>query len=209
MFGVTGLRFKVLSFDNAGHLVPSLRYAGWSLVYLAGHVLGGAGIGAALGQAGALPGVAPLTATLLSLFCLLWAFQEARQVPNHLPQWERQVQREWLGCRPWWFVAVGYGLQLGCAVATRIRIRTTYAALFAALATGSPMAGGLIMTCFGASRALPAIIQGPFVASPERALRCAVAIDAYQPLVVRANAALLLAVGISLAWTTLTAVAMP
>ena len=198
MFGVTGLRFRLLDPDGAGRVGPAFQYAGWSVLYLLGHAVGAAAIGAVLGWVGSQAPILPQMTLALGIVCLFWTFQEALMVPNGLPQWHRQVQRHWVGRLPWALVALGYGAQLGAAVLTRIRIRTTYAALLCAFLVGSAEAGMSVMVAFGVARALPALIQGPFVPTPDRALRFAVTLDTLHPKIVRANAVALLLAGAAL-----------
>jgi sulfite exporter TauE/SafE len=206
MFGVSGLRLKMLRSGDRGPTLTMIFYAAWSALYLSGHALGAVVVGGMLGMVGShwplLP-LLPRVTAAISILCLFWAVQEARLSANGWPQWHRQVQRHWLGRLPWTLIALGYGFQLGSAVLTRIKIRTTYAALMIALASGSAVAGATIMLGFGAARALPPLLQGPFVASPDRAIRLAVAIDRFDRTIIRANAALLAFAGLVLAWISL------
>jgi hypothetical protein len=134
----------------------------------------------------------PAGLALFCILCLLWALREFRLIKLPMPQWQRQVQQQWLGRLPWNLLAVGFGVQLGCAVATRIKTTITYAALCAALLVGSPIRGAIIMGTFGVARALPALIAGPLVASPERSMRFAVHLDRYSTMVARAMAGVLM-----------------
>jgi hypothetical protein len=184
-------------------------YGIWSMLWVVAHVAGGLFLGAGLGAMGMLlptryqaAGVA-----LLSILCLLWALRELQLIKLPMPQWQRQVQQHWLGRLPWNLLAVGFGVQLGCAVATRIKTAITYAALCAALLVGSPIRGAIIMGTFGLARALPALIAGPLVASPERSMRCAVHLDRYSTIVARAMAGILMLAAVGSAWGVWAAVA--
>jgi hypothetical protein len=200
MSAVSGLRFNALGADDTSWLGRSFRYGIWSVMFFVGHAAGGAGIGALFGFAGAQPRQPMLVAAGLGVLCAIWATQEALSMPNRWPQWQRQVQRRWLGRLPWELIALLYGLQLGSAIATRIKIRSTYAALMSAMAVGSPVEGALIMAAFGVARALPALAIGPSAGSPDQALRRAAEIDSHARLVTRANAAALGIAAVVLVW---------
>jgi hypothetical protein len=203
MFGVTGLRFSSTRIDASGNVMPAMDYLVWSLFWILGHLLGGIAVGAVAGWLGsylpALPRIIALAA--VSLLCTLWAFAEIGLVRIPMPQWRRQVQRHWLGRLPWNLVALGYGVQLGSAVATRIKTTTTYAALCCALLVGSATAGVVVLMAFAVARALPALVVGPLVASPESSRRFAVKLSTYAETVAKMNAAILLAAAILLLWT--------
>jgi hypothetical protein len=172
-------------------------------LWIVGHAAGGAVIGALLGWAGShLSGPAQWAGLgALCLLCLIWALAELRLVSVPMPQWRRQVPRTWLGRLPWDIVALGYGVQLGSGIATRIKVTTIYAALACALLAGSASAGAAVMAVFGIIRALPALLAGPAVASPERSRRMAARVDAYAAAVTGVNAAALIGAGIALSWT--------
>jgi hypothetical protein len=160
--------------------------------------------GAVVGWIGSyLPLLMRITAVaVVGVLCAIWALAEIKLIAIPMPQWPRQVQRQWLGNIPWGLVALGYGFQLGSAVATRIKITTTYAALCCALLAGSASSGAVIMAAFAAARAIPALVVGPWVTSPDRSRRFAVALDSYAGTVARANATILLVAGILLGWTS-------
>jgi len=181
---------------------PLLRFGGWSIMWLTGHILGGMVTGGALGAVGSLLPVRVRIASLavLSLLCLLWALAELKIVKTPMPQWPRQVQERWLVRLPWNLIALGYGFQLGSAVATRIKSNIIYAALLCAVLVGSTLAGALIMALFGAARSLPALIVAPFVDSPARSMRFALRFDDYAGVAAKVNAGILVAAGVAVAF---------
>jgi hypothetical protein len=192
MFGVSGLRVQTLLCE-AGQQRLTLRlrllYALWVLVWIVGHVLGGMAVGAALGWLGALaslPGLALLEVVLAGL-CLLAALRQAGVLPLPLPQLHRQVPRHWMATLPWSVVALGYGLQLGSGVSTRIRVATVYAVLLCALFSGSALGGALLMGLFGLVRSLPPALLGPRLSAPETAFAFACRVDGHEPWVARLN----------------------
>src|SRR5205823_6188804 len=115
--------------------------------WVAGHAAGGVACGAVLGLAGAaLPaGAASQGFALLAIACFAWSLRQFQLLDFPMPQWRRQVTREWMLRLPWDVVALGYGFQLGSAVATRITVSTTYAVLGSALFTGSPIEGACLV----------------------------------------------------------------
>jgi sulfite exporter TauE/SafE len=87
---------------------------------------------------------------------------------------------------------VGYGVQLGAGVTTRITNFATYATLAAAILTRSAAGGALTMAAFGIARALPAVLVGPFAGTPQRSLAMAFAIEGWEERVHRASGVVLL-----------------
>src|SRR3954471_7191574 len=150
MFGVSGLRIFQLTVASGQGWRPLVRlhYLSWTCCWLAGHVAGGMLIGGLLGTLGARRWAGAAGLGLLGLACLAGAVRELALVRVALPCWQRQVNRGWMWRLPWDLVALGYGLQLGSGVVTRIKLATTYAALGTACLSGSPVRGGLIMGVF-------------------------------------------------------------
>ncbi len=213
MFGVSGLRSQQLQAQYEGtgkRHRPWIRYGIWALLWVAGHVAGGVLLGAALGWLGSglPPATQPAGLVVLSGGCLGMALHQLQVLRLPLPQLHRQVSRLWLVRLPWDLVALGYGLQLGCGVATRIKVATTYAVLGCAFLSGSALAGGFILGAFGAARSVLPVVLGPWVASPKRALSFALKFDDYAGRVGKLNGAVLLAAAgflAGLAWHTLAA----
>jgi hypothetical protein len=204
MFGVSGLRAQVLLQQARAErftLRTRLRYAVWALFWVAGHVVGGLLVGVALGAGGALLALGGYATAgiVLSAVCLAAALHQWQVLWLPLPHLRRQVPRHWMLRLPWSIVAVGYGLQLGCGVATHVRTTATYAALAAALLAGSGPAGGVVMGLYGLARAVPAVLLGPRLQSPQAALGFACAVDAREASVARLNGLVLLVAAVVLA----------
>jgi hypothetical protein len=206
---VIGQRLTILRSASDAGRNARVSYGVWLTLWLAGHAVGGFAIGGVLGWLGSCISVSYRTAgtVLLSVLCLIWALAELKIIRIPMPQWPRQVQQLWLARLPWNLIAIGYGVQLGSAVATRIKTTTTYAALCCALLVGSAGRGGLIMALFGFSRAVPALLAAPLVASPERSIRFAIRLDSYSGMVDKVNAGTQIGAGVALAWSLLAAIA--
>jgi hypothetical protein len=197
MFGVTGQIMMGCERRTRGSML------GWSVAWLAGHCLGGVAIGALLGAVGArIPENwrTPLGAALAAV-TLLWAATELGWMPLKMPQWQRQVQRRWILLLPPPLAALGFGLQLGSAVMTRITSMTVYALMSCVLLSGSPAAGAGWMAVFGLARAAIPLVAAPKLGSPKAALACAMRFDRRGWLARRAGAAVLVATAGALGWT--------
>lgn len=201
MFGVSGLRALQLSERSGGRSSPLAvaRYLSWTGSWLVGHVLGGALVGGLLGSLAAPRRLGDAGLAGLAVLCLAGAIRELRLGRSPLPCWQRQVNRAWMWRLPWHVVALGYGLQLGSGVATRIKIATTFAALGCALLSGSAVHGALIMGAFGLVRALPPAALGPVLDSPDASRRFSGLIDRHESRVRRLNGLALLAATVLLA----------
>lgn len=195
MFGVTGHWKADLSKSHARLKVWRKQLAGArrSLSWLSGHVLGGALVGYALGAIGSrLPARAiDVALVALSCACAGWALHHLGFLRMPMPQLSRQVPRSWLTRLPWDVVALGYGVQLGSALATRIKAATTYAVFGCALVSGSGAHGALIVGAFGAARSLLPLMFASRFSDPHRALSFAVAFNRHERRVMQWNAALL------------------
>jgi cytochrome c biogenesis protein CcdA len=95
--------------------------------------------------------------------------------------------------------AIGYGVQLGAAVTTRITNFATYAALASALLTRNAVLGACIMLVFGLVRALPAVVVGPLADSPQRSFAFAFRVGEWEQRVHKASGAILLLAALLLA----------
>lgn len=202
MFGVTGMEYERLSHKKQNKFIlnPYLGYGIWSVFWLTGHILGGAAIGMILGGIGSFFPfwLQSIGVVILALNCLVWALHQLQFIRLPMPQIYRQVAQTWMRWMPFNFVALGYGLQLGCGVATRIKITTTYALFFSALLSGSIIWGGLIMAAFGLVRGILPLCVGPFVASPQKSFAMALAFDRYENYVGKLNGFVLLSICILL-----------
>lgn len=153
--------------------------------------------GALLGAAGeALPaGWIPRLWLAAAVACFGWALHEFGLLRLPMPQLHRQVQRHWMQRLPWNLVALGYGLQLGSGVVTRIPTAATYATLLCALLSGSGWKGALIMGTFGLSRSWLPVMIGRRVQSPESSMYYAWLFQSQQAAVKRVTGASLLLAG--------------
>src|ERR1035438_3500380 len=105
-----------------------LRFGAWSIMWLTAHILGGIVTGGALGAVGSLlPGPFRIAAlAVLSALCLIWALAELKVVQLPRPEWPGQGQEGLPRGAPVNLNPVGYGVQLGSAVATRIKSTIIY-----------------------------------------------------------------------------------
>src|SRR5437868_5883478 len=140
--------------------------------FLLGASAAGAGAGAALGALGSvlLPASLSNQARVGGLAVALAAAIALDWIPPRVPGPRRQVDERWLDRYRGWVYGLGYGSQLGLGVTTVISSATTYVALVAAFASGSPGAGALIVGCFGAIRGLTPLAAAG-VHSPRELLR--------------------------------------
>jgi len=192
MFGVSGLRIDQLRRAGASRLGIAVGYVGWSAIWIAAHLAGGAALGSVLGAVGSRvplsPGVSPW---ILALVLALGGLHHLGLVRLPMPQLHRQVARHWMKWPLAW-TAVGYGVQLGSAVSTRITNFATYAALAASFLTRSPAHGAMTMMMFAFARALPAVFTGPVAHSPQRSFSLAFRMGEWEPRIHKFSGALLL-----------------
>jgi len=191
MFGVAGLRFQHLMKRRIGESGwrSATGYGIWIMCWIVGHIAGGAALGALLGWLGEmLPQRAhTIGLLLLSGGCLVWALHQFRLIRLPMPQLHRQVARAWMQRLPWNSVALGYGVQLGCGVATRIKVATTYAVIGCALLSESAIAGSLILGLFGVARSILPVALAQHAASPERSFSVAQGFSTHEQLVSKLN----------------------
>ncbi len=150
------------------------RRSRWSLTVSAfalGAVLTGVVSGAALGALGSLIlgdavgsrarlavlGVALAVAVILDL------------LPGRVPGPRRQVNERWLDEYRGWVYGLGFGAQLGFGLSTVVSSAATYVAVVAALLTGDPGRGALVLGCYGAVRGLTPLL-GARIRRPDQLL---------------------------------------
>jgi hypothetical protein len=202
MFGVSGLCMERLRQAGVSGLRLGLAYGVWSVLWVVAHMTGGALVGAALGAAGGRLPLAPQTSLgVLSAVLGLGGLHHLGLVRLPMPQIHRQVPRHWMLRWPPAWTAVGYGVQLGAAVATRITNFATYAALAAALLTRGAVPGALTLLVFGLTRALPAVVIGPLADSPQRSFALAFRVGEWEERVHKASGAILLLAALLLSLT--------
>lgn len=167
MFGVSGLCFEALLARRLGRPATSAWYGVWSFVWMCAHVAGAAATGGLLGFAG---GRLPWRDSGGYVFLLAMAAATLHSfglVTVPLPKINRQVPRNWMSRWPLLATAVGYGLQLGAGITTRVTHVSTWVALLGALLTADAANGALLFSVYGLMRSLPPVIGGPASASPE------------------------------------------
>lgn len=141
------------------------RRVGWA-ASLALHALGAgasaAALGAALGGLGAILG-APWGRAGLAVVVVvaaLYAARELARLPVPLPEWRRQVPEWWRTHFSPPAAALLYGLGLGVGFLTYLRHGTLLAVGAAAIASGDPALGALVMAPFGVARGLAVVAAG-------------------------------------------------
>lgn len=199
MFGVAGLRASLQpDIDRSGASRSANTFAAWSALFVLGHVTGGATMGSALGAIGMLlpaSWLAPATVGL-ALLCVVLSMHEFGIARLPMPQLRRQVQRNWMLHRHWNFVAFGYGLQLGCGVATRIPSTTAYGVMGFALLSGTWWKGAVIMGVFGLLRSWAPVFIGSRITSPDSSMQYAMLFSANEVRIKTFSGAVLLAAAI-------------
>ena len=133
-------------------------------VTIGAFVLGASAAGAALGAIAGAVGAALLgggsgsRARLAVLAIALLAALALDLLPGSTPGPHRQVNERWLDEFRGWVYGFGFGAQLGLGVTTVVSSAATYAALLAALISGSAARGALVLGCFGAVRGLTPLV---------------------------------------------------
>jgi hypothetical protein len=90
-------------------------------------------------------------------------------IPRPVPGPHRQVNERWLDEYRGWVYGLGYGAQLGVGVTTVVSSAGTYVAMAAAFLVERPVAGAVIVGCFGAIRGLT-LLAGAGVRTPRQLL---------------------------------------
>ncbi len=140
------------------------RAGRWPLTttaYVLGSMLGGAAVGTLAGTLGLLlplesARVAPAALVLLAAAAAAAVLVEAGLLPP-LPTVRRQVDEDWLHRYRGWVYGVGFGVQLGFALATIVTSPTVYLTVALAAFTGTPAAGATVGVAFGLARAVPVL----------------------------------------------------
>ena len=133
------------------------RWGSTTAWYVAGSIVGGAGIGVLAGLIGLALAQWDAGGTVVlivaALGCLVAAISDGRGLRPY--SWRRQVDETWLGRYRGWVVGGGFGIQLGFGVVTIVSSASVYATLLLAALTRSFWGGLLVGTAFGLVRALP------------------------------------------------------
>lgn len=145
------------SITPLGERARGNRWALTAMAYVAGSVVGGAGVGAALGSVGMFLTEVPLAIRLAVAggAALLGAGIDMTSSRLSLPTVHRQVDEAWLRQYRGWVYGAGFGVQLGAGMATIVTSAATYVAFALSLLSGSALAGALIGGAFGLVRAAP------------------------------------------------------
>jgi hypothetical protein len=150
--------------------ISPVGYGGRTRRWLAAvalHVLGAtataAAFGGALGAVGALLhapwGIAGVVA--IAALALAYAAREAFGLPLPVPAARRQVPDWWRSFFSWPVAALLYGAGLGIGFLTYLTNGGLVVVAGAAVASGSPSAGALIVGAFGLARGLSALVAWP------------------------------------------------
>jgi hypothetical protein len=136
-------------------------------VHLLATTLGAAGFGYLLGFVGSQVSVLEPSAgnrstfavLVIGLMCLTYALRELGLVRIPLPQFRRQVPRQWFGRFPHRLTALYWGLGLGAGVGTMVASSAFAIVVIWIFAFGSPVRGLSVMALFGFTRGIPPIVS--------------------------------------------------
>jgi hypothetical protein len=134
------------------------RWGAALALHAVGAAVTAAGFGAALGLVGAALG-APwgrAGALALAATALAYAIGELPRVTVAVPQLRRQVPDWWRTFFAWPIAATLYGAGLGIGFFTYLAHGTLVVVSFAALASGDPILGAVVVGSFGVARGLSA-----------------------------------------------------
>jgi len=141
--------------------------------YLIGAAAGGLLIGTLAGVAGTPWADALSVPVRLGILAALLAVGVALDLGLgglRLPTVRRQVNEDWIARYRGWVVGLGFGVQLGVGVVTVVTTSTVYAALAAAVLSGSWRSGALIGGTFGIVRGASILVVAR-VRRPEQLAR--------------------------------------
>ncbi len=206
MLGVTGLHFDQLQQKTEKNINGwdfGFRYIFWVFNWIAGHILGGIALFGFTGLIGSIfsPVFNSYCLVILGLICFAGALGQFKIIRFPMPQLHRQVPRIWLSRLHRNIIALGYGFQLGSAVATRIKVITTYVVIGCALCSGSLITGAVIGIVFGISRATLPIALAPLATVPDKSLDFALRFSSYDWQVQKTNGIALLLAGAALSFS--------
>jgi hypothetical protein len=149
--------------ETIAPVVHGERRSGW-WVSVALHALGAtvaaAAFGAALGGLGALVGAPWGRAGLVAVVVVaaLYAARELAGLRVPIPDRRRQVPEWWRTFFPARAASFLYGLGLGVGFLTYLRHGTLVAVAVAALATGDPVLGAVLVVAFGLARGISIVV---------------------------------------------------
>lgn len=130
------------------------RFAVTACFFVAGAIGGGIALGALAGGLGRLlvPNEPTAILACLALTAMVGAAFDAHVFGLRLPTIKRQVDERWLDRYRGWVYGLGFGAQLGVALATIVSSASVYLMVVAAIGTRSVGAGAAIGAVFGAIR---------------------------------------------------------
>jgi hypothetical protein len=185
------------------------RWGRWAIVlalHVAGAAVAAAAFGAVLGTTGSALGApwGPAGLAAIAAVGAVYLAREAFGVPIPVPQLRRQVPDWWRTFFPFAPAAFLYGMGLGVGFFTFLAHGTLVVVSAAALASGRPALGAVLLAPFGLARGLSAVVAMRVRTSEEGAALVGRLGDAASRPVWRAAhvTALAVIVGIA-AWTTL------
>ena len=140
------------------------RQSTWGVTmtaFVIGATAAGTVFGAILGAVGAaLLGDAVSGQPRLAAFALVaCAGVVLELLPRRIPGPRRQVNEHWLDEFRGWVYGVGFGAQLGLGITTIVTSAATYVTLLAAVLTGDPARGALVVGIYGAVRGITPLVS--------------------------------------------------
>jgi zinc transporter ZupT len=130
----------------------------------------------------------------IGLLCSMYALRELGILRIPLPQFRRQVPRQWFGRFPHRVTALYWGIGLGVGIGTMIASSAFLILLIWVFAFGSPVRALIVMALFGFTRGLPPII-GAWRLNWQKPLEFARRVGALRPLVGHLNGLILATTG--------------
>lgn len=185
------------SIHPLGERARNARWHRTVIAHVAGAAVGGALIGAVAGTVGLIARVwidESAALVLVAVAALAAALHELGVIDLGLPSWSRQVNEDWLTLYRDWVYGAGYGFQLGLGVVTIITSPATHLLLLVALLTGTPTAGAIVGTVYGAGRGL-SVLTARGINTPDRLVGFHRTMNRWAAPVRRVSAAVLLATG--------------
>jgi hypothetical protein len=160
------------SINPLGERARNQRWSVTAVAYGLGSTTGGALFGAALGSIGGLSRhrlPASATVAIAVVLCATAAMVDAGSATTRrwLPSPRRQVDERWLGRYRGWVYGLGFGAQLGVAVATVVTASAVYLVLVGEGLAPSALAGAVVGTAFGGVRGTSVLLAAR-VDSPAR-----------------------------------------
>ncbi len=156
-----------------GERAKGHRYAGTVAWFVLGATVGGLLLGALAAGIAAVVAAAHLSATARTGVALgavaVAVISDSGLAGVRIPVHMRQVNERWLDAYRPWVYGAGFGVQIGCGLATYITTATVYLAVVLAGLTGDPLAALAVGAVFGAVRGT-AVTLTSRIASPSELL---------------------------------------